>query len=126
MEKLQKDFLEIVEVFASEVEQFFVGVAESVDALFEISEEIAEQWQSAIATEVEFYLNELSEPILEVYWELEEMDRTFPYTVEPTLEQNPACIGCRHYHGQVYGSHLLVCGMHPYGWEDRHCPDWER
>jgi len=37
-----------------------------------------------------------------------------------------ACAGCRNYHGQAYGGTLLVCGIHPYGWEqsDR-CPDWQ-
>jgi len=21
---------------------------------------------------------------------------------------------------------LLVCAMHPHGWEDENCPDWEK
>lgn len=36
-----------------------------------------------------------------------------------------ACQGCCHYHGQTYGGELLVCGMHPYGVEGEHCPDWQ-
>lgn len=36
-----------------------------------------------------------------------------------------ACKGCCHYHGQKYGGNLLVCGMHPYGVEEEHCPDWQ-
>jgi hypothetical protein len=36
-----------------------------------------------------------------------------------------ACRGCRHYHGQKYGGNLLVCGMHPYGVAEDHCPDWQ-
>jgi hypothetical protein len=35
------------------------------------------------------------------------------------------CQGCCHYHGQYYGGNFLVCGMHPYGVESEHCPDWE-
>jgi len=130
MEKWQKDFFEILETVADEVEHFFLGVTEVVDSFFEITEEITEQVQNTLVTELDQYLNELAEPIFEVYWELEEVigevDQPFPYTVEPTRQEHPACIGCSHYHGQVYGGNLLVCGMHPYGWEDENCPDWEQ
>jgi len=130
MEKWQKDFFEILETVADEIEHFFLGVTEVVDSFFEITEEITEQVQNTIVTELDQYLNELAEPIFEVYWELEEVigevDQPFPYTVEPTRQEHPACIGCSQYHGQVYGGNLLVCGMHPYGWEDENCPDWEQ
>ena len=88
-----------------------------------------EQVQNTIVTEIDQYFNELAEPLFEVYWELEEFvgeTDQFPYPVEPTAQNQPACIGCRNYHGQVYGGNLLVCGMHPSGWEDEHCPDWEQ
>jgi hypothetical protein len=129
MEQWQKNFFEIVETVADEVEQFFLGVTETVEDFFELSEEFTEQVQNIIATEIDQYLNELAEPLFEVYWELEEIvgvEQPFPYTVEPTLEEQPACIGCCHYHGQVYGGNLLVCGMHPYGWDGENCPDWEQ
>lgn len=130
MEKWQKDFFEILETVADEVDQFFQGVTETVDSFFEITEEITEQVQNTIVTEIDQYLSELAEPIFEVYWELEEVmgevDQPLPYSVEPTQQEHPACIGCRHYHGQVYSGNLLVCGMHPYGWEDENCPDWEQ
>ncbi|NMG59549.1 hypothetical protein E1H12_13735 [Geitlerinema sp. P-1104] len=45
--------------------------------------------------------------------------------VTPTKTTHPACIDCRHYHGHQYGDTLLVCGMHPYGWDGEDCPDWE-
>jgi len=38
---------------------------------------------------------------------------------------HPACIGCRNYHGYIYGGNLLVCGFHPYGWDSDSCPDWQ-
>jgi hypothetical protein len=42
-------------------------------------------------------------------------------------QQTPAtCRGCSHYHGRVYGGHLFVCGMHPYGAESNYCDDWEQ
>ncbi|HLO89241.1 MAG TPA: hypothetical protein VK203_30115 [Nostocaceae cyanobacterium] len=129
MEQWQKDLMNIVETVAEEVESFFVGIGDMVDAFFELTEEITEQVQATIALEVDQYLQELAEPILEAYWELEDVvtdvDPGFPYPVEATPEQNAACVGCRNYHGQVYGGNLLVCGIHPHGWDDESCPDWE-
>ena len=131
MEKLQKDFFEILETVADEVDKFFQGVNETVETLFELSEELTEQIQSSIGTEIEQYLNELTEPFLEAYWDLEDIvgevdQQPLPYMVDPTPEQHPACMGCRHYHGQVYSGNILVCAMHPYGWDDEHCHDWEQ
>ncbi|MBW4645836.1 MAG: hypothetical protein KME23_23090 [Goleter apudmare HA4340-LM2] len=128
MEKWQKDLIDIIETVAVEVEHFFLGMGEMVDTFFEITEEITEQVQSTIATEVDQYLQDFAEPILEVYWELEDVvadiDPAFPYPVAATAEQNPACVGCHNYHGQVYGGNLLVCAMHPHGSDDPTCPDW--
>ncbi|MBD2449381.1 hypothetical protein H6G76_19885 [Nostoc sp. FACHB-152] len=130
MEEWQKDLLGIVETVAEEVDRFFQGMNEMVDAFFELTEELTEQVQNNLATEVEQYLQEISAPFLEIYWDLEDVvtdaDPGFPYTVEATPEQNPACVGCTNYHGQVYGSNLLVCAMHPHGWDDKNCPDWEQ
>ncbi len=131
MEKLQKDLWEMIETVADEVDRFFLEITEVVDNFIQVTEQIGEQVQNTLATEVEQYLQDLAEPILEVYWEFEEImgddftDIGFPYPVEPTQEKNSACIGCVNYHGQVYGGNLLVCGMHPYGWENENCPDWE-
>ncbi|MBO3458876.1 hypothetical protein G7B40_019340 [Aetokthonos hydrillicola Thurmond2011] len=132
MDKWQKEFWEMLQTVADEVvDRFLLGMTEMVDNFFELTEEVSEQFQNTIITEVDQYLQELAEPIFDAYWELEEAisdeaEPTFPYSVEATLEQNPACIGCRHYHGQAYNGNLLVCGMHPYGWENEHCPDWEQ
>ena len=130
MENWQKDIAEIIETVADEVDRFFLGMGEMVDAFFELTEEITDQLQNTIGLEVDQYLQDLAEPILEVYWELEEVvgdvDPAFPYSVEASPQQNPACIGCRNYHGQVYGGNLLVCAMHPQGCEDETCPDWEQ
>lgn len=35
------------------------------------------------------------------------------------------CLGCRNYHGVTYEGNRLICGMHPYGWDQGDCPDWE-
>ncbi len=129
MENWQKDFLAIIEDVTDEVEHFFVGVTEIVDSFFEMSETIASQVQNTIATEFDLYLQDWAEPLFDVYTDLEDvmsdLEQPFPHLVEPTETRNPACKGCFNYHGQVYNGNLLVCGMHPYGWEDTNCPDWE-
>lgn len=59
-----------------------------------------------------------------------------PKTVEELLEENgesekfrrtklAACVGCKHFHGNVYNGAQVVCGLHPYGHEREQCPDWE-
>ncbi|MGD1901997.1 MAG: hypothetical protein ACFB9N_07130 [Geitlerinemataceae cyanobacterium] len=45
--------------------------------------------------------------------------------VRPTPKQQPACQNCQNYHGYRYGENLLVCAIHPYGWDGEGCPDWE-
>ncbi|TAD73208.1 MAG: hypothetical protein EA001_16655 [Oscillatoriales cyanobacterium] len=45
--------------------------------------------------------------------------------VLPTPDRHAACIGCQHYHGRLHSGTLLICGMHPFGWETASCPDWE-
>ena len=130
MEKWQKDLIDMIEAVAGEVEQFFLGMNDMVDAFFEITEEITEEVQSTFVADIDQFLQELTEPILEIYWELEDItedvDPGFPYEVEATMEKNAACIGCINYHGQVYSGNLLVCAMHPHGWDDENCPDWEK
>lgn len=130
MDQWQKDLIEMVETVADEVERFFLGMGEMVDAFFELTEEFTEQVQTTFVTEVDQYLQDITEPILDMYWELEDVvadvDPGFPYSVEATTEQNSACIGCSNYHGHVYGGNLLVCGMHPHGWDDGNCPDWQK
>jgi ABC-type transporter Mla subunit MlaD len=56
----------------------------------------------------------------------EEVSAPFNSTVEPILQNYPACVGCRNFYGQAHGGNTLVCAMHPFGPDDeRHCPDWE-
>jgi hypothetical protein len=121
MEEWPKSIFEILESVTSLVDEFFVEVTEMVEVF-------AEDVQNTVGVEIDQYLQDMFEPIVEIYYEIEELvgesEQTFPYPVEPTLEKHPACIGCHHYHGQVYGGNLFVCAMHPYGWETEDCPDW--
>ncbi len=134
MEDWQKGFIEVLEVAANEVEQIFTEMAEGaievIDSFLQSSEEIFEQFENAIPADLEQFFNELVEPVVEVYLEFERAEDInqadlFVHYVEPTEQKNPACRGCQNYHGQVYGGNLMVCGMHPYGWDGDSCPDWQ-
>lgn len=122
MEEWSKSIFEVVESVAYMVDEFFVGVSEIVEVM-------TDEFQNTVGLEIDQYLQDMFEPIAEIYAELEELvgdtDTTFGYPVEPSAEKHPACIGCHHYHGQVYSGNLLVCAMHPYGWDTEDCPDWE-
>ncbi|NES64794.1 MAG: hypothetical protein F6K24_05800 [Okeania sp. SIO2D1] len=134
MEDWSKNLFEVIETAALEVENFFNEVAEEVSEVLDewgkFSEEITEEICSNLIVDIDEYLNDLIDPIIEVYLDLdfdvggEDIDY-FVDRVEPTVEKHPACRGCSNYHGQVYGGNLLVCGMHPYGVEGESCPDWE-
>jgi hypothetical protein len=139
MEEWQTNLTDIVETVASEVEKFFTDVTEAIDVLSVLSEEVAHQVQYSIATEVDQFFNDLVQPVLlfndlvqpvlQSYLDFEQatFESEWPIidSLEPSLQQQPACRGCRHYHGQIYGGNLLICGMHPYGWDEANCPDWE-
>jgi hypothetical protein len=126
MDDWSKELFNLLETMTAEVEQFFQEVSDEIET-------VATQIHQSISDEIEQFLENLEdffEPIVIVYAELDEIadeiDPPIGYKIEPNSSQNPACVGCRNYHGQVYGGNLLVCGMHPYGWEGSHCPDWEK
>ena len=138
MDDWQKDFFQLLETMTAEFEQFFEEVSHVVEAVAEEVSDglqvVAEEVQNAITTDIDPYWQDWFGPIVEIYAEFEEIalddlseTTEFPFNpkLEATLENHPACMGCRYYHGQVYGGNLLVCGMHPYGWDGEHCPDWE-
>jgi hypothetical protein len=147
MDDWAKEFYRAMNSVAVEVDRIFQEVVQDiddwVDDWIEVSDEFSAQfgetWRSTlpideIAAEFDRYLKEALDPLFELYQDIEfDLDREpdsndsfVPITyVLPSAEKNSACIGCQHYHGQIYGNNLLVCGMHPYGWDGERCPDWE-
>lgn len=147
MDDWAKEFYKAVESVATEVDRIFQEVVQEIDdwveEWVEVSEEFSTQVEETLrstlpieemAVQFDRYLQESLDPLFELYLDLEfdldqrqeEDDPFVPVTyVQPSAEKNSACIGCQHYHGQIYGNNLLVCGMHPYGWEGESCPDWE-
>lgn len=125
MEDWSKEFWKALDTMATEVEQFFEEVGEAVET-------VAEEVTTVFIEDIDQLLNDLFDPFLDIYVDFDfdvdesEIDPAITYKVYATQERNPACIGCQHYHGYVYGGNLLVCGMHPSGWNGEHCPDWEQ
>lgn len=136
MEGWPDDWLKMLDTAAVEVEQFFQDVAkemtEAADAFLDFSGEVADQVEQAIAPGLEQLDNQMDDWLESLLLSLGVLETTIAdaaepinQTVEPMLNQHPACVGCRHYHGQMYGGTMFVCAMYPYGWEDETCPDWE-
>jgi hypothetical protein len=110
---------------------------EFTDSVMQVSEAVGEQMQTTLATEaeqmVELIIDQVDEWLapgyisldINLYWD-PDMDEPWVERVTPSASRHPACVGCKHYHGRVYDDNLLVCGMHPYGWDGEDCPDWER
>jgi hypothetical protein len=136
MEGWSHDWVKMLETVAVGVEQFFLEatkeMTDALDAFADFSEDIAAQLEGAIAPELDTLDAEIDpwiESILQAFMGLEtvinEAAEPVSHTLEPMLNEHPACVGCRHYHGQMYGGNVLVCAMHPYGSETETCPDWE-
>ncbi len=138
MEGWQQDWFKALESVADGVEKFFLDVTQDVNEFLqvvaEVSEEWVEQFEESLDTELDQWdeqLDDWIEPMLFTFLGLESAidDAMQPVnqTVDPILNQHPICMGCRHYHGQNYGGHMLVCAMHPYGIVDgaEDCPDKE-
>lgn len=133
MDEFSRELIAALDATTREIGHFFDGfskdITELMDGVFLASEEIADRVQNTLTTEIEPQLIEWLDQLLEAYLgfedTLEQTIQPIAHTVEPLINNHPACVGCRNYHGQEYGGNLLVCGMHPYGWEGETCPDWE-
>jgi hypothetical protein len=124
----------LLDATAKEVEEFLltvtVGIEFLAEVLVETVDEATDQVLHTLGTEIEPQVHQwLIEPLMalliEVEGELNDLTTPFTPPFHPSINQHPACVGCRHYHGQIYGETLLVCGMHPYGWDGETCPDHE-
>lgn len=53
-------------------------------------------------------------------WEWDEDDDD-----EEDYEPPIACNRCSNYHGKIYNGNLLICAIHPHGFDDETCPDYQ-
>lgn len=150
MDEWQQNWWEIIEKTASDVEKLIDDVGTAVESFAEEVEEsvdsFVEQLQESFFSEVDRCAEEIFDTIVDltditieeiiIFEDIDYPDNFDYFSDEldfigirkekPSLHKNPACIGCQHYHGRAYNGNLLVCGMHPYGWTDDNCPDWEK
>lgn len=140
MDDWQKQWWKQIEKTATEVEEFWIDVGEATETLVdEVSDNVTsfiEEFQSEFVGDFDSLIQEFVEILIDTSEEIDsalgedwenfrDEDFTSVTYHTPSLENNSACINCANYHGQSYNGNLLVCAMHPSGWEDSNCPDWE-
>jgi hypothetical protein len=137
----QKDLIELWESMVWVVDEIGNGIQELVEEITEtvtadletIGTELKSLWwfEEDEATGAENLQEDPTElPDSNDLFDFSSMsDEDWPMYYEPRQEANkdfhPACMGCRNYNGTTFGGNLLICGFHPYGWEEGSCPDWE-
>lgn len=134
-EQLSYNISEWVETVTEEVTE---EVIETVDFLTEqidiylpreIEDFVQDVWQTFIDIESDWSGENFRDDSYEDnqnYWRNHfSEDLGWNPKIDPSSEFHPACIGCVNYHGRIYNGNILICGMHPYGWETENCPDWE-
>lgn len=138
MQDWEKDVWQILAKTATEVESFLREMGEGIEQVVEevgtAMESMFEPLGEDLFREMDSYIGELLESDFDLdtredFNFFDDLDLDIEFydisTVEPQADKNPACIGCANYHGKVYGGNLLVCAMHPHGWEEKNCPDWQ-
>ena len=138
MNDWQKDWWKQIEKTAADMEEFLVDVGEATELLVdEVSDSVSffvDRFQSSVGSELDNFVQEFVDILtvagdeidaaLSEDWEFDDDFTSVSYHV-PSAKNNPACVNCANYHGQAYNGNLLVCAMHPQGYEDDSCPDWE-
>ncbi|MDJ0680826.1 MAG: hypothetical protein QNJ18_13285 [Xenococcaceae cyanobacterium MO_167.B52] len=135
-----EDLWQQLEKAAEEVEEFFYDLSSTMEFLAEevgkTLGNLTQEVEEIVVGEIERCVEDLIDTIYDADFEengipwdemgnLVESEFMDINTYQPSIENHPACIGCRHYHGKSYNGNLLVCAMHPYGSENNTCVDWE-
>jgi hypothetical protein len=137
LEKAKNDFEEFCDHLAITAENVAKDVSQAIEGLVVEVEDNLNQEVENFFQEIDDFVVQLLQPLIEqeedfeetIFFEQDfslEVDFDFDYpTLKPNAQKHSACIGCTNYHGKIYGGNLLVCAMHPYGWDDDYCPDWD-
>ena len=141
MNDWQDEWRKQIEKTAAEMEGFFTEVGEATELLVdEVTQSVGslfEQLEVDFGKEVEDFIHNFVDVIVTTSDDIEaalsdewedfvDEDFTSVSYHTPSAQSHPACINCANYHGQVYNGNLLVCAMHPQGYEDSNCPDWSQ
>lgn len=136
MSRIQEDMQRFFEQVTLQTEEVVDSVLEALEKTVADVEQGLDGFDDFIEPIVHDFENQLDDLLVPIVADLETDLETFEQSLEewaspltqqlrPLIDQQPACIGCRHYHGESYGGTFLVCGMHPYGVQTESCPDWE-
>lgn len=140
MDDWQQQWWKQLEKTAADMEEFLTDVEEATESFAdEVSKNVGSFLDSLglnIVEEVDRFVEDCVDIIIATGEEIDAvlgddwdgfMDDDFTEVDfhTPSAVNNPACINCANYHGQSYNGNLLVCAMHPEGWDDKNCPDWE-
>ncbi|MGD1919094.1 MAG: hypothetical protein ACFCAD_09475 [Pleurocapsa sp.] len=141
MDDWQEQWWKQVEKTAADMENFLVDVEKATESFVEDIVENVNSFLSDfgfnLAEEVDTFIDNVVDVIVTTTEEIDaalgedwnnfiDDDFTNVSFHTPSVTSNPACINCANYHGQSYNGNLLVCAMHPEGWTDDNCPDWEK
>jgi hypothetical protein len=122
--------VELSEEFQSTVQEVATEVSQAVTSELELLGTEIKELQAEIFRDG--WLDEILDSQTQVFNFFNDLENTeeWPTYYEPKQAASPtfqpACMGCRNYNGTTFGGNLLVCGFHPYGWEEGSCPDWEQ
>lgn len=129
MTRMSEDIQNFLEQLAIQTEEVIDTASVVLEEAFASVDKGLNDVLEPLVLEVENGLESLTAPIMTdietLDLALEEWASPLTQRLNPLMDQQPACIGCRYYHGKTYGEAFLVCGMHPYGVQTKSCPDWE-
>lgn len=123
-------FIDATDEWADEVQR---SLDPEVNHLVDEINRVMEPLETVVDSRVEEaaeQINQVFDPVIDALiiglgeW-VETISAPVHNTVEPMVQNQPTCVGCRHYYGQAHGGHMLVCAMHPYGPDDEKCADYE-
>jgi ABC-type transporter Mla subunit MlaD len=114
-EQVQDALAPEIDRIVDEINRTVEPLGYTVDDQFD---EVADQLDQAVGPFLTTFMAGLDQ------W-FEEVSAPINSTVEPILQNYPACVGCRNFCGQTYGGNTLVCAIHPFGPETEQCADWD-
>ena len=140
MNDWQQQWWQQIEKTAADMEEFLTEVGKATESVVsELCNSVSssiEHFQSDVAFELDDMVREVVEVLIVTGDEIDAaLSEEWDYFIDddftsvsyhtPSAKSHPACINCANYHGQAYNGNLLVCAMHPHGYEEQKCPDWE-
>ncbi|MEM6519077.1 MAG: hypothetical protein AAF892_03625 [Cyanobacteria bacterium P01_D01_bin.71] len=129
-EQTLQDAVDTADAIAAEIEK---QIAPTLEEWADHLNQSLEPLETALDQELERFSEEFTEFVNPVVVPLtsalenwvEALAAPVTSHIDPMLNEHVPCIGCQHYHGQIYSGNMFVCAMYPYGPEQEKCPDWK-